>query len=72
MKYDELPARLQCQAIEMVMDFCQYAIDDAAKNNGTKPWKVNKDSIEVQDILEEWEFEIDIDEITGEEILSRV
>ena len=72
MKYDELPAHLQCQAIKMVMDFCQYAIDDAAKNNGTRSWKVKKDSIEVQGVLEDWEFAIDIDEITGEEILSRV
>ena len=72
MKYDELPARLQYQAIKMVMNFCQYAIDDAAKNNGTKSWKINKDSIEFQEVLEEWEFEIDIDEITDKEILSRV
>ena len=72
MKYDELPRRLQSQAIKMVMDFCQYAIDDAAKNNGTKSWKINKDSIEFQEVLEEWEFEIDIDEITDKEILSRV
>ena len=72
MKYDELPARLQCQAIKMVMNFCQYAIDDAAKNNGTKSWKINKDSIEFQEVLEEWEFAIDIDEITRKEILSRV
>ena len=72
MKYDELPARLQCQAIKMVMNFCQYAIDDAAKNNGTKSWKINKDSIEFQEVLEDWEFAIDIDEITGKEILSRV
>ena len=72
MKYDELPSRLQSQAIKMVMDFCQYAIDDAAKNNGTRSWKVNKDSIEVQGVLEDWEFAIDIDEITNKEVLSRV
>ena len=72
MKYDELPSRLQSQAIKMVMNFCQYAIDDAAKNNSTKSYKIDKNSIEVQEVLEDWEFEINIDEITNEEVLSRV
>ena len=72
MKYDELSSRLQLQALKMIITFYQEGVNEIAKNENVKSWKITKNSQEVRDAKKEWEFEIDIDEITNEEVLSRV
>ena len=72
MKYDELPSRLQLQALKMIITFYQEGVNILAKEEKVSSWNITKESQEVKDAINDWEFEIDIDEITGKEILSRV
>ena len=56
----------------MMIDFYQTGVDEIAKQENVKSWKITKKSQEVQDAKEEWEFEIETDEITEKKYLIRI
>jgi len=72
MKYDELPKLWKKQALKMIITFYQEGVNILAKEEKVSSWKITKESQEVKDAINDWEFEIDIDEITNKKYLSRV
>ena len=56
----------------MIIDFYQMGVNEIANSENVKSWKITKNSQEVQDAKEEWEFEIETDEVTGKQYLSRI
>jgi hypothetical protein len=72
MKYIELSSHWKNQALKMIIDFYQTGVNEIAKNENIKSWKITKNSQEVQDAKEEWEFEIETDEITEKKYLIRI
>ena len=72
MKYIELSSHWKNQALKMIIDFYQTGVNEIANSENVKSWKITKNSQEVQDAKEEWEFEIETDEVTGKQYLSRI
>ena len=72
MKYVELSSYWKNQALKMIIDFYQTGVNEIAKNENVKSWKITKNSQEVRDAKKEWEFEIETDEVTGKQYLSRI
>jgi hypothetical protein len=72
MKYIELSSHWKNQALKMIIDFYQMGVNEIANSENVKSWKITKNSQEVQDAKEEWEFEIETDEVTGKQYLSRI
>ena len=72
MKYIELSSHWKNQALKMIIDFYQTGVNEIAKSENVESWKITKNSQEVQDAKEEWEFEIETDEVTGKQYLSRI
>ena len=60
MKYDDLSKLWKNQALKMIIDFYQTGVNEIAKNENVKSWKITKNSQEVRDAKKEWEFEINI------------
>ena len=72
MKYNDLSKLWKKQALKMIITFYQEGVNEIAKEEKVSSWNITKESQEVKDAINDWEFEIDIDEITNEEYLSRV
>ena len=72
MKYIELSSHWKNQALKMIIDFYQTGVNEIAKNENVKSWKITKSSQEVKDAKEEWNFEVETDEVTGKQYLSRI
>ena len=72
MKYIELSSHWKNQALKMIIDFYQTGVNEIAKSENVESWKITKSSQEVQDAKEEWEFEIETDEVTEKQYLSRI
>ena len=72
MKYIELSSYWKNQALKMMIDFYQMGVNEIANSENVKPWKITKNSQEVRDAKKEWEFEIETDEVTGKQYLSRI
>ena len=72
MKYNDLSKLWKKQALKMIITFYQEGVNEIAKEEKVSSWNITKESQEVKDAINDWEFEIDIDEITNEEVLSRV
>ena len=72
MKYDELSKLWKKQALKMIITFYQEGVNILAKEEKVSSWNITKESQEVKDAINDWEFEIDIDEITNKKYLSRV
>ena len=72
MKYNDLSKLWKKQALKMIITFYQEGVNILAKEEKVSSWNITKESQEVKDAINDWEFEIDIDEITNEEVLSRV
>ena len=72
MKYDDLSKLWKKQALKMIITFYQEGVNEIAKEEKVSSWNITKESQEVKDAINDWEFEIDIDEITNKKYLSRV
>ena len=72
MKYNDLSKLWKKQALKMIITFYQEGVNILAKNENVKSWKITKNSQEVRDAKKEWEFEIETDEVTGKQYLSRI
>ena len=72
MKFANLSSNWKNQALKMIICTYQDRVNEIAKNENVKSWKITKNSQEVQDAKEEWEFEIETDEVTGKQYLSRI
>ena len=72
MKYNDLSKLWKKQALKMIITFYQEGVNILAKEEKVSSWNITKESQEVKDAINDWEFEIDIDEITNKKYLSRV
>ena len=72
MKYNDLSKLWKKQALKMIITFYQEGVNILAKEEKLSSWNITKESQEVKDAINDWEFEIDIDEITNKKYLSRV
>ena len=56
------------------MIICTYQdrVNEIAKSENVESWKITKSSQEVKDAKEEWNFEVETDEVTGKQYLSRI
>ena len=72
MKYVKLSSHWKNQALKMMIDFYQTGVNEVAKSENVEPWKITKSSQEVKDAKKEWNFEIETDEVTGKQYLSRI
>ena len=72
MKYNDLSKLWKKQALKMIITFYQEGVNMLAKEEKVSSWNITKESQEVKDAINDWEFEIDIDEITNKKYLSRV
>ena len=72
MKYNDLSKLWKKQALKMIITFYQEGVNEIAKEEKVSSWNITKESQEVKDAINDWEFEIDIDEITNKKYLSRV
>ena len=72
MKYNDLSKLWKKQALKMIITFYQEGVNILAKEEKVSSWNITKESQEVKDAINDWEFEIDIDEITNKKYLSIV
>ena len=72
MKYIELSSYWKNQALKMMIDFYQMGVNEIANSENVESWKITKSSQEVKDAKEEWNFEVETDEVTGKQYLSRI
>ena len=72
MKYDDLSKLWKKQALKMIITFYQEGVNILAKEEKVSSWNITKESQEVKDAINDWEFEIETDEVTGKQYLSRI
>ena len=72
MKFANLSSNWKNQALKMIICTYQDRVNEIAKSENVESWKITKSSQEVQDAKEEWEFEIETDEVTEKQYLSRI
>ena len=72
MKYSELSSHWKNQALKMIICTYQDRANKIAKSENVESWKITKSSQEVKDAKEEWNFEVETDEVTGKQYLSRI
>mgnify|MGYP007033743525 FL=1 len=72
MKFANLSSNWKNQALKMIICTYQDRVNEIAKSENVESWKITKSSQEVKDAKEEWNFEVETDEVTGKQYLSRI